>query len=63
MRQMRFSQTVSPFGVGSIMDILGESLMGMDISTWPYQATTRVESRRLELALGVSELRSPPSVP
>ena len=60
---MRLSQTVSPFGVGSIMDILGESLMGMDISTWPYQATTRVESRRLELALGVSELRSPPSVP
>ncbi|PZS32997.1 MAG: hypothetical protein DLM59_07145 [Pseudonocardiales bacterium] len=60
---MRLSQTVSPFGVGSVLDILGESLMGADISEWPYDRTERVGMRRLELALGVSELRSPPSVP
>ncbi|MBX7134886.1 MAG: DUF1998 domain-containing protein [Fimbriimonadaceae bacterium] len=59
----RLSQTVSPFGVGAILDIGGESLMAMDISVWPYRDTRRVVSRRLELSLGVSELRSPPSVP
>ncbi|MHA3700640.1 DrmB family protein [Jatrophihabitans sp. YIM 134969] len=63
MRKMRLSQTVSPFGVGSVLDVLGESLMGADISEWPYERTERVVIRRLELALGVSELRSPPSVP
>jgi hypothetical protein len=63
VRMMRLSQTVSPFGVGSVLDILGESLMGADISEWPYDRTERVAMRRLELALGVSELRSPPSVP
>lgn len=63
MRTMRLSQTVSPFGVGSVLDVLGESLMGADISEWPYEKTERVASRRLEEALGVAELRSPPSVP
>ncbi len=63
MRTMRLSQTVSPFGVGSVLDVLGESLMGADISEWPYEKTERVASRRLEEALGVVELRSPPSVP
>lgn len=63
MRSMRLSQTVSPFGVGAILDVLGESLMACDISTWPYDDTRRLTSRRVELALGVAELRSPPSVP
>lgn len=63
MRTMRLSQTVSPFGVGAVLDILGESLMGADISTWSYSTTRRLPSRRVELALGVSELRSAPSVP
>lgn len=63
MRTMRLSQTVSPFGVGSVLDVLGESVMGADISEWPYEKTDRVQSRRLEEALGVAELRSPPSVP
>lgn len=62
MRTMRLSQTVS-FGVGAVLDILGESLMGADISEWPYDKTARVDSRRLEAALGVEELRSAPSVP
>jgi hypothetical protein len=63
MRSVRLSQTISPFGVGAILDVLGESLMGTDISHWPYEKTVRVESRRLEDALGVKELRSPPSSP
>src|SRR5947209_5921639 len=63
MRTMRLSQTISPFGVGAVLDILGESLMGADISTWSYNTTRRITSPRVELALGVSELRSAPSVP
>lgn len=63
MRTVRLSQIVSPFGVGAIFDVRGESLMGVDISEWHYDRTTRVECRRLEEALGVKQLRSPPSVP
>lgn len=63
MRTVRLSQVVSPFGVGAVFDVLGESLMGVDISEWAYNKSTRIESRRLEQALGVKELRSPPSVP
>lgn len=37
--------------------------MAADISQWPFRNTSRIESRRLEVTLGVSELRSPPSVP
>ncbi|MDO8119718.1 DUF1998 domain-containing protein [Isoptericola sp. b490] len=48
--------------MGAIIDIQGESLMAADISTWPLKFTRRIASKRLELALGVSELRSPPSV-
>ncbi|WP_104524522.1 DUF1998 domain-containing protein [Blastococcus atacamensis] len=63
MRSLRLGQTVSPFGVGAILDVLGESLMATDISEWPYEHTVRVESPRLEEKLGVKELRSPPSSP
>ncbi len=63
MRKTRLSQTISPFGVGAILDIVGESLMAADISHWPYERTELIKSRRLEESLGVTELRSPPSVP
>ncbi|MEU1238542.1 DUF1998 domain-containing protein [Micromonospora aurantiaca] len=57
------SQTITPFGVGAVLDVLGESLMAADISRWPIDETRRIVSRRLEERLGVAELRSPPSVP
>ena len=63
MRTMRLSNTVSPFGVGAILDVLGESLMGVDISEWDYDRTTPIPFPRLERALGVHKLRSAPSVP
>lgn len=63
MRTTRLSQTISPFGVGAIIDIEGESLMAADIGLWPLGATRRIISRRLEESLGVAELRTPPSVP
>jgi hypothetical protein len=60
---MRLSQTVSPFGVGSIMDIEGESLMGADLSQWPFHKTQELHAPRIQRALGGMELRSAPSVP
>jgi hypothetical protein len=63
VRTTRLSQTISPFGVGAILDIEGESLMAMDISNWDISKTRRIESRRVEGALGGAELRTPPSVP
>lgn len=63
MRTTRLSQTISPFGVGAILDIEGESLMAADISQWDIEKTARIESRRVEMALGVAQLRTPPSVP
>jgi hypothetical protein len=63
VRKTRLSQIISPFGVGAIIDINGESLMATDISHWPHDRTELIKSRRLEESLGVTELRSPPSVP
>jgi len=63
VRTARLSQTISPFGVGAILDIEGESLMAADISQWPIAETHRIRAPRLELSLGVTELRTPPSVP
>ncbi|WP_082974084.1 DUF1998 domain-containing protein [Mycobacterium sp. E1386] len=63
MRKTRLSQTISPFGVGAILDVEGESLMAADISQWSIERTTIIRSPRLERSLGVSELRTPPSVP
>lgn len=44
MRTTRLSQTISPFGVGAILDIEGESLMAADVSLWPEQFTSRIEN-------------------
>jgi hypothetical protein len=63
MRTTRLSQTIAPFGVGAVLDVLGESLMAADTSRWPIDETRRIVSRRLEERLGVTELRTPPSVP
>lgn len=62
MRSLRLSETVSPFGVGAIVDIAGESLIAMDTSWWPT-ISPRLESPRLEQALGGSRLKQAPAVP
>lgn len=62
MRSLRLSETVSPFGVGAIADIAGESLIAMDTSWWPT-ISPRLESPRLEQALGGSKLKGAPAVP
>jgi hypothetical protein len=59
-RQLRRSQYISPFGVGSILDIGNESFIGCDISRWRGSSGEVIHLKRLEHRLAVSEFRSPP---
>jgi hypothetical protein len=55
-------ETIQPFGVGAIADIASESLVSLDVSWWPDESR-RLQCHALELQLGVTHFRSPPSVP
>ena len=33
-KSLRRAQTISPFGVGAVLDIMGESLVAADILRW-----------------------------
>lgn len=59
IRHVRQSQTITPFGVGSIIDINGESFVLAATDEWPK--TVAVESKRLSLALD-ADFRSAPAV-
>lgn len=62
IRSIRLSETVSPFGPGAIVDILGESFMAMTGDHWPpARLRGEVECERLASKLGVAELWAPPS--
>ncbi len=60
VRNVRLSQTLVPFGVGAIYDILGESLIGCDTFHWRSHGDV-IRIRRLEEALKVKQFRSAPS--
>lgn len=59
-RTIRMFDAISPFGVGAIVDILGESFIATDISWWPEESRI-LSCKRLERQLGVGMLKSPPS--
>lgn len=59
-RKIRRAQTVSPGGVGAVVDLLGESLVGMDTSRWNVMRVP-IRAPRIAAHLGVSELRMPPA--
>lgn len=61
-RTIRLSQTITPFGVGAIYDILGESLVACDTSYWRGRGD-RIDSPRLANYLSVDHLKIPPSKP
>ena len=44
---LRLSETVSPFGVGAIVDIRGESLIAPDTSWWDKQFAPEIHCERL----------------
>ena len=62
LKVVRLSETISPFGVGAIVDIAGNSLIAMDTSWWPTQSP-ELSCERLERTLRVLKLKTPPSVP
>jgi hypothetical protein len=59
-RQIRRSQSLSPFGVGSILDLDGESFVAADIYRWRNQGQV-IHEPRLERMLSVKELRMAPA--
>lgn len=58
-RKVRQSQTLSPFGVGAVYDILGESLVGADISYWKQRGEV-LRAARLERELRVERFKAAP---
>ena len=58
-RVLRQAQTVSPYGVGAVFDVNGESLVAADSSSWAGKGET-VSSPRLSSALGGAVLTAAP---
>lgn len=58
---LRLSETVTPFGVGAILDIRGESLVAPDTSWWDKKFAPQISCRRLVNRIGAGELRQAPA--
>lgn len=62
IRTIRLSETISPFGPGALVDILGESFMAMTGDEWPPSSVrSHVSCDRLAAKLRVDELWAAPS--
>ncbi len=59
---VRRAQTLSPFGVGAILDVEGESFVAVDITHWKNQGES-INEPRLESLLGVVSFRMGPAAP
>ena len=57
-RAIRKNQAISPFGLGAIYDLQGESFVHCKTSEWLEDDTIRL--KRLELSLNVTHFRLPP---
>lgn len=58
---LRLQDTIAPFGVGAIVDVLGESLIAADTSWWDRSRSPEVVCERLLARLGAGVLRQAPS--
>lgn len=58
---LRLSETVSPFGVGAVVDLRGESLIAPDTSWWDERHAPEIHCERLVERLGPSVLREAPT--
>jgi hypothetical protein len=58
---LRLSETISPFGVGAIVDVRGESLIAPDTSWWDKKYAPRISCERLLARVGPGELRQAPT--
>ncbi|RSN20867.1 hypothetical protein DMC63_11450 [Streptomyces sp. WAC 05977] len=61
VHDLRLSETITPFGVGAIVDVLGESLIAADTSWWERKHAPEVSCERLLARLGPGVLRQPPA--
>lgn len=57
---LRLPETISPFGVGAIVDVRGESLIAADTSWWDEKYAMKISCERLLARLGSGTLRQPP---
>jgi hypothetical protein len=58
---LRLSETVTPFGVGAIIDIRGESLIAPDTSWWDKKYAPEISCPRLLDRIGAGILRQAPA--
>lgn len=60
---LRLSETITPFGVGAVVDVRGESLIAADTSWWDLKYAPPITCDRLVARLdnGRGVLRQPPS--
>lgn len=58
---LRLSETISPFGVGAIVDVRGESLIAADTSWWDRKTAAEISCDRLVVQLGGGVLRQAPA--
>ena len=61
-RKLRRAQTLTPFGVGAVFDIVGESFVAEDTNRWYGRAHT-IRAPRIAALFGVSQLRTAPPAP
>lgn len=58
---LRLSEIISPFGVGAIVDVRGQSLIAADSSWWDKKHSPEIHCERLLERIGAGELREPPT--
>ena len=58
---LRLSEVITPFGVGAIVDVRGESLIAADTSWWEKKYAAKISCDRLVARIGAGELREPPT--
>jgi uncharacterized protein DUF1998 len=61
LHDLRLSETITPFGVGAVVDVLGESLIAADTSYWDRKHAPVVHCERLLARLGPGVLRQAPA--
>lgn len=61
LHDLRLSEAVTPFGVGAIVDVLGQSLIAPDTSWWDLKFAPEISCDRLLARLGPGVLRQAPA--
>ncbi|MER7583538.1 DUF1998 domain-containing protein [Kitasatospora sp. NPDC097691] len=61
LHDLRLSETITPFGVGAVVDVLGESLIAPDTSWWDRKRAPEISCDRLLARLGAGVLRQAPA--